>query len=118
MGFITSYLTIHLVWTVILVINCGIKFVWFYDWSMWQDVLAMMFVALGFFYETIIIKRQKAAEKVTAIILLVYDIIISIILVLFPFLLGVPTNNYIIWNMVIPATTICTSVFIRMGKTD
>ena len=115
MKYPSVYQIVHLLWTFCLVIICGLKFVWSYDWSVSQDTIVVLMMFIAIIYEWIILKKQKLHNVG---LWLLYDIFISLIVGILPFFFGNPTTNYIVCNIFIPIAVIGVSVMFRFKKTS
>lgn len=104
---------VHVFWTICMVVYCCAKFIWSYDWTILQDVITTVMLILVLLYEQSTVSKAQRTDINSPKGLLIYDVAICAIVVLFPVILGKPTLNYVIYNILVPVTTMCLSMFIR-----
>lgn len=96
------YLIVHIVLLGFIMQCCAVKFVWSYDWSVVQDLVNTLLVIAIAICELFVIRRTGYFNNSMCRVADFLDIIACVCMVVLPFLLGCPTVDFIIWNVIVP----------------
>ena len=101
----TVAIIMHIALLLVILFECSMKFVWFYDYSLLDDFIQIILMIGITILELLIFSKLRIPKNDKAILSVVFMIMSgcsAVMLIVLPFIWGNPDFNYIICYMVVP----------------